>query len=104
MKPVFAKKMNKGGLDFYTIYSNTKSNAVISIGGQNLVLEGQPAINLRLGNSKFGEEIIFELIINKDSPPRILKGNSKTDKVEIYLLKDIGLKVLEMAIKRFKEA
>lgn len=98
--PVFAKNIDKKGRRYFTAYSNKTSNAVIHLGDKNTIIEGNPKIRLRLGESEFGEEFVFELL--RTGKITQTPKNSKYDSVEIYLPKDFGLDFFERALAFFK--
>lgn len=100
-KPVFTKKTDDKGREYFTAYANKKTNCVISLGKNNYVVEGNPKINMRLGKSKFDEEIFIELL----KVGKIKKTNKQSnyDSIEIYFPKDFGLQFLKDAIKYFED-
>lgn len=100
-QPSFAEKVDDEGRKYHTLYGNRQTKAVVSFGNKNIVYSGNPKINLRLGDSKFGEEIFFELWCDgevKETPKR-----THHDSIEIYLPKDEGIKFLKYAISHFEE-
>lgn len=102
-KPVFTKKIDKVSREYFTAYSNKQGFACISIGeedGNNYIYEGNPKINYRKGDSKFGAEIIFELLVKglKEKTPK----RTKYESIEIYMPYEKGIEFLESAIKYFK--
>lgn len=90
--PYFTENQHDGKR-YITGYSNCESNAVLSIDGENTIIQGNPKIKLRKGISPFGEEIVFELL----RKGKVIKRpkNSEYDTLEIYLPKEYGLKFLK---------
>lgn len=105
-KPVFTETKDKNGRKFRVAYSNMTSDAVITLNfsgfnGKKVIVEGNPKISLRDGESKHGEQIIFELL--RTGPIREEPAESAYDTVEIYLPKKFGMEFLEDALKYFKK-
>jgi len=100
-KTVFAKKVDDKQREYYTAYSNHTSKAVVHLKNQNIIIEGNPKISVRIGKSKFGEEVIFELL--RTGTIETTKKRTGYDSVEIYLPKDKGIKFLEETLKFLKE-
>ena len=99
-KPIFAIGRDKEGREYLNAFSNIKSCSVISLEDKNIIVEGNPKIKLRIGESKFGNEMVFELIKTggiKESAKR-----SKHDTVEIYLPLKFGLEFLKDTVKFFE--
>ena len=88
-KPIFTKKTDDSGREYFTAYANKITNCVVSHGDKNLVLKGNPKINLRIGESVFDDEIFIELLCMGEV--RATKKNSDYDTVEIYFPKGFGL-------------
>lgn len=99
-EPRFATKTDSNKRLYFTGYSNSDGKAVVSFKGSNLIVSGNPKITCRVGDSMFGDEIVFELLIKGKS--EIVKQRSEYDTVEIYLPLQGGLKFLEDAVAYFK--
>lgn len=100
-KPVFTGKVDEQKRIYLTAYSNITSNAVVSLDDENVIVEGNPKINLRLGSSEHGEELIFELL--RTGEVTKASKNSKHDTIEIYLPMAAGLSFLKEAITFFEQ-
>lgn len=104
-KPVFTEKKD-GNRTFKTAYSNITSKSVVTLNisafsGKNVIVEGNPKISVREGDSKHGEELVFELL--RTGPIREEPRNSAYDTIEIYMPKEFGIKFLEDALEYFKK-
>lgn len=88
-KPIFTKKTDEDKRIYYTGYTNRLSTCVLSHSGKNLIFEGNPKINLRKGNSKFGDELFIELLCS--GKIKVAPKNSKYDSIEIYFPKNFGI-------------
>ena len=100
-KPIFTKNKDKDGRDFYVAYSNREGACCISLKGKNVVVPGNVKIGMRMGDSRFGNEMIFELL--RTGPIKINPKRTDIDTIEIYLPMTDGLKFLESAIAYFKK-
>lgn len=88
-KPVFTKKVDDAGRIYYTGYANIETNSVISIGKKNYVIEGNPKINWRVGDSQHGNELFIEHMVTgkvKQTPK-----NSNHNSIEIYFPDKMGI-------------
>lgn len=81
-KPVFSRQKQKD-LVFLSAYSNKLSEAVVSMDGKNVKLSGNPKMVLRLGNSQFGDQLVFEFLIKEKKEE--FKKRSDWDSIEWYL-------------------
>lgn len=97
-KPVFTTKVDKQKRIYFTAYSNIKSNAVVSIGQDNAVIEGNPKINLRVGKSIHGNELVFELL--RTGKIIYKTKNSKHDSIEIYMPLEVGIQFLQQTLEQ----
>ena len=100
-QPIFTSKKDEKGRDYHTAYSNTDGNCVVSMDGTNIVMAGNPKINYRKGDSVFGDEIFFEILVDRSSYKRTPQ-RTKYDSVEIYMPMDKGIEFLEKTIAFFK--
>ncbi|UCD20731.1 MAG: hypothetical protein JSW08_03075 [archaeon] len=102
-KPHFTINEDNHGRKYFTAYSNITSKAVMSMTGKKLTVTGNPKIWVRVGYSKYGEEMGFELLRDRRIKPTLEPCNSDYETVEIYLPKEIGIKFLEEALKFLKK-
>lgn len=86
---------NKGNF-YLNCYSNIDTNADVCINDKNHILRGNPKIIARVGDSKFGEEIVFQFLIKeiKETYEKV----SKYDTIEYYLPLEEGIKFLEKSL------
>lgn len=96
----FKIKKDKDGRTYYTGYANKTTNAVISLNDVNLIVEGNPKINIRDGDSRYGEELIIELLRTGSVIQTPKKSNY--DSIEIYFPKNEGLQLIERFIDFYK--
>ena len=101
-RPRFAKKDDNKDRQYYTAYSNVDGHCCISLRGRNLIVPGNPKISIRIGQSRFGDEIIFELL--RTGAPTAAPQKTKIDTIEIYMPMANGLKFLEDAVAFFKKS
>lgn len=100
-KFVFISNIDDKGRIYFNGYPNIKTNAVVSFGGKNQEFSGKPKIFTRIGESDFGEELVFSFLIeglNKE-----YDSNSDHKTIEFYLPKDKGIEFLEELLKNLKE-
>ena len=103
-EPIFTQKVDKEGREYFTAYSNTQGFCCISIGkrdGKNYIFEGNPKINYRKGDSIFGNEIFFEILIKEKK--EVTPKKTDYDSVEIYMPFDKGIEFLERTVRFFKK-
>ena len=94
------------GCHYVKTFAGRKSEAVIScsrINKDNLVLKGEPKLSFRLGESRFGEQLVFEFLVEKSVPIRCLEKRSEYDTLEWYLPLEEGLKYLKEATRHLEE-
>ena len=103
-RPVFTKTVDKDGHVWLIAYANTPSRAVVSLKEfqKNLIVNGNPAIALRLGDSQFGEELIFEVFRKQNDILQRTPKRTNHDLIECYYPKASGLEFFEQTLKYFK--
>jgi len=99
---MIVQNKNKDGKGNYyrNSYLNQDAEAVICVDGKNQVFKGNPKIVLRKGASKFGNQILFQFLINKKVEE--YKANSKHDVLEFYFSEKDGMEFLKDTIKFFE--
>lgn len=98
--PVFTEKEDVKKRKYFTGYANKTTKAVMCFKGKNIVFSGNPKINMRLGESDFGDELFVEFLIT--DVEESYDSKSKTDGIEIYFPIDEGITFFEQAINYFK--
>ena len=97
---IFAIKNDENKRTYYTVYGQKKTKSVISYAGANVEYEGTPKLNIRLGDSKFGDEFFVELLIDKKISEYAGKANYNT--VEIYFSIEEAFEMFERLKKYFE--
>ena len=64
---VFSEGTDSKGNRYRKAYSNKETKCVIAMDRKNVVLKGRPNIFLRVGESKFGDELCFYFKIQSTS-------------------------------------
>jgi hypothetical protein len=93
---VFNKEVDNKENIFVKCFSNIETNAVVSINGKNIVVKGNPKISARIGNSKFGNELLFEFLIKEKISE--YDSHSTYKSLEYYLPLEEGIKFLEESL------
>lgn len=77
------------------------TNTIFCENGVNRVFEGTPQLIIREGDSVFGNEIIFQFIINGEKPS--YNAISPINHIEFYLPKEKAIEIFTNIIKFLKE-
>jgi len=103
--PYFYIDTDNQGHKFLKAFANIPASAVISLKemGKNLIVRGNFKLSIRIGKSKFGQEVIFELLRFQDVKVEEALKNTHHDSVEIYLPQERGILFLEEAIDKINE-
>lgn len=96
-RPVFTKVKDKQGREYKIAYSNKRSEAIEAMGDKLTIIEGEPSLFLRTGNSKYGEQLVLCLEHAQVKETREKKGTGKV--IELYLPLEFGLEWLYSAVK-----
>ena len=91
-----ARKVDQVGRVYHTIYLSHKTNCCIALEEENLIVPVEPNFTLRLGNSKFGDEILVQLI-QKGKIERYHKKSPERH-IEFYLPKNAGIIAIQQAL------
>ena len=94
------RKVDRQGRVYLTTYSKEKTEAVISLGDRNTTITGIPKLNLRFGDSQFGEQLFFEFLGKGEI--RTLPKRSNYDTIEIYYATEKGIQFLKDSLDYFK--
>lgn len=100
-KPIFTKSNDNEGRTYITAYAHPNSQAVVSIGEKNVIIDGTVKLELRVGKSQFGEQIIFSFI--RDGKIELTKRRTKFDIIEFYLPKELGIDFIKKAVEHFEQ-
>lgn len=100
-KFIFVNNVDGQGRTYFNGYPNIKTNAIFCNNGVNLEFSGKPNVFTRVGESVFGEELVFSFLIEKEN--KEYKASSKHNVMEFYLPKDKGIEFLEELLKKLKE-
>jgi len=98
----FAIKKDNEGKTYYTGYYDKLGSAIVSLDNINIEVIGTPKINIREGNSKFGEQLFIELLRDGAITNRKTVKKSEYDTVEIYFPRVTGLKFFKDFIKYYE--
>lgn len=89
------------GRKYHKVTYDKDIPCVITLNGTNLKVTGTPRIVLRTGDSKFGEEVLFEFFIT--SFDEEYPTNSKWNCTEYYLTKDEAINFLKTALEELNK-
>ena len=103
-RPIYTKNVDKEGREYFVCYSNQQGHACVSLGnegGVNYIYDGNVKLTYRKGYSSFGNELIFELLVerHKEKTPK----RTKYETIEIYLQADKAIEFLKNALKHISE-
>jgi len=77
------------------------TDAIINVDGKNRVFKGVPEIIIREGESIFGNQLIFNFLINSEIES--YPASTPHKRLEIYFPKDKALELLQKIIDALKE-
>jgi len=100
MKDKWTTKDNKGRI-YHHIGGDVVSTGIICNEGTNTHCEGKLNLALRNGESKFGDEIIFQLIIDK--VVQKYSAVSPLNHLEIYFSRENAVEMFEKMLEILKD-
>lgn len=88
---------DEDGRRYFNIKRKKPVDAVVCIDGINVHVRGEFRIVYREGNSKFGDEIYFQVWINEQD--KEYTANSPYANIEYYMPKEDALEMMDIAFR-----
>lgn len=91
------------GRKYNKIFSNFFQDAIVCSNKLNHVFEVKPNIAIRIGDSDFGNQLVLQLVIQKEKEQYFAKANVSNGHIETYFkINDDTIKFFEELVNELK--